>query len=30
MDCGVGVGCAVGRIYTGSREDAAKSGMFLG
>ena len=30
MDYAAGVGCAAGRIYTGSGEDAAGSGLFLG
>ena len=30
MDCAAGVGCAAGRVYTGSGEDAAGSGLFLG
>ena len=30
VDCVAGVGCTAGRVYTGSREDAAGSGLFLG
>ena len=29
-NCAAGVGCVAGRVYTGSREDAAGSGFFLG
>ena len=29
VDCAAGVSCAAGRVYTGSREDAAGSGLFL-
>ena len=30
MDCATGVGCAAGRIYIRSGEDATGSGLFLG
>ena len=30
VNCAVGVGCAASRVYTGSMEDAAGSGLFLG